>query len=95
MNYVVGLRCRECGRQYPAEALTGKRIDTIISGMYINPERSQVVDFIPYMRVGDQLLVAKGNPLHLTAPADLCDHRLAAPRTQRRDYQLVWQPVSG
>ena len=46
--------------------------------MYINPERSQVVDFIPYLRVGDQLLVAKGNPLHLTGLADLCGHRLAA-----------------
>src|SRR5271170_2126134 len=59
-------------------ALLGGRIDSIISGMYINAERSQVVDFIPYMRVGDQLLVAKGNPLHLTAPADMCGHRLAA-----------------
>ncbi len=59
-------------------ALLGGRIDAIVSGMYINPERSQVVDFIPYLRVGDQLLVAKGNPLHLTALPQLCGHRLAA-----------------
>ncbi len=59
-------------------ALLGGRIDTIVSGMYINPERSQVVDFIPYLRVGDQLLVAKGNPSHLTALPQLCGHRLAA-----------------
>jgi len=59
-------------------ALLGGRIDTIVSGMYINPERSQVVDFIPYLRVGDQLLVTKGNPLHLTALPQLCGHRLAA-----------------
>jgi len=38
-------------------ALLGGRIDAIVSGMYINPERSQVVDFIPYLRIGDQMLV--------------------------------------
>ena len=59
-------------------ALLGHRIDAIVSAMYINPERSQVVDFIPYLRIGDQLLVAKGNPLHLKALAELCGHRLAA-----------------
>jgi polar amino acid transport system substrate-binding protein len=60
-------------------ALLGARIDAIVSGMYINPERSQVVDFVPYLQVGNQLLVAKGNPLHLTAVADMCGHRIAAP----------------
>jgi polar amino acid transport system substrate-binding protein len=59
-------------------ALLGNRIDSIVSGMYVNPERSQVVDFIPYLRVGDQLLVAKGNPLHLKALSEMCGHRLAA-----------------
>jgi polar amino acid transport system substrate-binding protein len=60
-------------------AMLGGRLDAIVSGMYINPERSQVVDFIPYLRVGNQMLVAKGNPLHLSAPADLCGHTIAAP----------------
>jgi polar amino acid transport system substrate-binding protein len=60
-------------------ALLGGRIDAIASGMYINPERSQVVDFVPYLRVGNQMLVPKGNPLHLAALPDLCGHRLAAP----------------
>jgi polar amino acid transport system substrate-binding protein len=59
-------------------ALLGNRIDSIVSGMYINPERSQVVDFIPYLRIGDQILVAKGNPLHLKTLPELCGHRLAA-----------------
>ena len=36
-------------------AILGGRIDAIVSGMYINPERSQVVDFIPYLRIGNQL----------------------------------------
>jgi hypothetical protein len=47
--------------------------------MYINPERSQVVDFIPYLRVGNQLLVAKGNPAHIGGIDDLCGHRIVVP----------------
>ncbi len=60
-------------------ALLGNRIDAIVSGMYINPERSQVVDFIPYLKVGNQILVAKGNPLHIKDKMDICGHRIAAP----------------
>ena len=60
-------------------ALLGGRIDAIVSGMYINPERSQVVDFIPYLRVGNQLLVVKGNPEHITSVDDLCGHRIVVP----------------
>jgi polar amino acid transport system substrate-binding protein len=60
-------------------ALLGGRIDAIVSGMYINPERSQVVDFVPYLKVGNQLLVAKGNPLHIAQKMDLCGSRVAAP----------------
>jgi polar amino acid transport system substrate-binding protein len=60
-------------------ALLGGRIDAIVSGMYINPERSQVVDFIPYLRVGNQLLVVKGNPEHITTVDDLCGHRIVVP----------------
>ena len=60
-------------------ALLGNRIDAIVSGMYINPERSQVVDFIPYLHVGNLLLVAKGNPQHITGQDDLCGHRIVVP----------------
>lgn len=60
-------------------ALLGGRIDAIVSGMYINPERSKVVDFIPYLRIGNQLLVAKGNPTHITGPDALCGHKIVVP----------------
>ena len=60
-------------------AILGNRIDAIASGMYINPERSQVVDFIPYLRVGNQLLVVKGNPTKITGPDDLCGRRIVVP----------------
>jgi polar amino acid transport system substrate-binding protein len=60
-------------------ALLGKRIDLIISGMYINPERSQVADFVPYAKVGNQIAVAQGNPLHISDQMSLCGHHVAAP----------------
>lgn len=60
-------------------ALLGKRIDAIISGMYVNAKREQVADFVPYMLVGNQIVVAHGNPLHMTGTMSLCGHRVAAP----------------
>jgi polar amino acid transport system substrate-binding protein len=60
-------------------ALLGKRIDAIISGMYINPEWQQVADFVPYLLVGNQVVVRKGNPLHLGEAMTLCGRRLSAP----------------
>jgi polar amino acid transport system substrate-binding protein len=60
-------------------ALLGKRIDAIISGMYINAERQQVADFVPYLLVGIQIVVRKGNPLGLGDPMSLCGHRVSAP----------------
>jgi polar amino acid transport system substrate-binding protein len=60
-------------------AILGNRLDASASGMYINPERKQVIDMISYMRVGNQMLVVKGNPLHLAQKMDLCGHRVTAP----------------
>jgi polar amino acid transport system substrate-binding protein len=47
--------------------------------MYINPERLQVADFVPYVLVGNQIVVRDGNPLKITEPMSLCGHRVAAP----------------
>jgi polar amino acid transport system substrate-binding protein len=58
-------------------ALQGKRVDLINSAMYINPARARQVDFIPYMRIGNEIIVRKGNPLHIAARSDLCGHRVA------------------
>jgi polar amino acid transport system substrate-binding protein len=58
-------------------ALQGSRIDAINSAMYINPERSQQVDFVPYMRIGNEILVPKGNPRKITGRRDLCGLRVA------------------
>lgn len=58
-------------------ALQGHRIDIINSAMYMNPARAQQVDFIPYMHIGEEILVRKGNPLHIKARSDLCGRRVA------------------
>ncbi|MEM7222554.1 MAG: ABC transporter substrate-binding protein [Pseudomonadota bacterium] len=58
-------------------ALQGGRIDIINSAMYIKPERAEQVDFIPYMRVGNEIIVAKGNPKNIQNRADLCGMTVA------------------
>jgi polar amino acid transport system substrate-binding protein len=60
-------------------ALTGKRIDAIISGMYISDARKEVADFVPYLLVGNQVVVRKGNPSALSDKMSLCGHRVSAP----------------
>jgi polar amino acid transport system substrate-binding protein len=58
-------------------ALQGGRIDVVNSAMYINPQRAAQVDFVPYMRIGEEILVRKGNPLKIGSREDLCGHRVA------------------
>ena len=60
-------------------AIEGKRIDLIVSGMYINPQRTQVIDMIPYVYVGNQVVVLTGNPKHITGKDGLCGLNVAAP----------------
>lgn len=43
-------------------ALQGGRIDVINSAMYVNPERAEQVDFVPYLLVGEAIVVPRGNP---------------------------------
>lgn len=47
-------------------ALQGSRIDVINSAMYINPARAEQVDFIPYLKIGNMVLVQDGNPAGIT-----------------------------
>jgi polar amino acid transport system substrate-binding protein len=53
-------------------ALQSGRMDIINSAMYIKPERAEQVDFVPYMRVGNEIVVKKGNPHGVASRADLC-----------------------
>ncbi len=58
-------------------ALQGKRVDVINSAMYINPARSEQVDFVPYMRIGQRIVVQKGNPAKVPGREGLCGHTVA------------------
>lgn len=62
-------------------ALNGKRIDIINSAMYIKPEREEQVDFVPYMLVGEAVMVPKGNPKGISnIPDDLSGLTVAVTR---------------
>lgn len=52
-------------------ALEGKRIDLINSAMYIKAEREEKVDFVPYMIIGEAIMVPTGNELGIKTLDDL------------------------
>ncbi|MBV8694940.1 MAG: ABC transporter substrate-binding protein [Chloroflexi bacterium] len=54
------------------DKLNAKNVDVVISAMSITPQRQQQVDFVPYFKSGQSLLVRKGNPKHIKSPNDLC-----------------------
>lgn len=58
-------------------ALMSGRCDVLRSGLYINEERSENADAIPYLQTGPALIVPKGNPLGLETPDDLSGVRIA------------------
>ncbi len=60
-------------------ALLGKRIDIGVSGLYVTAERLQVADFIPYVLVGNQIVVRKGNPKKIADRNGLCGFKVAVP----------------
>ena len=60
------------------EALGAGKCDLVMAGMFITPPREKVVNFIPYIDSGQQLLVAPGNPAHISAQyASLCGKSLS------------------
>jgi len=61
-------------------ALNGGRIDVINSAMYITPERQEQVDFVPYMVIGEAVIVPKGNPENVRSLDDLSGLTVAVTR---------------
>ncbi len=51
--------------------------DVLISAMTITDERSEVIDFVPYITVGTGIVVPAGNPDGITGIADLCGKSVA------------------
>ncbi|NUT10430.1 MAG: ABC transporter substrate-binding protein [Nonomuraea sp.] len=60
----------EFNSQIPG-VLTG-RYDFVISSMSDTPERQKQVTFVDYVQAGAGMIVKKGNPAGIAAPADLC-----------------------
>lgn len=59
-------------------ALLGGRLDLINSAMYINDKRKEQVDFVPYMTIGNMVIVQAGNPAGITGRDDsLCGKIIA------------------
>jgi polar amino acid transport system substrate-binding protein len=53
-------------------ALLGNQCDAIISSMNVTPEREAQVDFVPYLEMGQSLVVPAGNPLGIENLESLC-----------------------
>jgi len=51
-------------------ALQGGRTDIINSAMYMTPARAAQVDFVPYLKLGDRIVVKAGNPAKITGRDD-------------------------
>ncbi len=59
-------------------ALQAGHCDAIISQLFDKPSRRLVVNFIDYMYSSEAVLVAHGNPHHVTGISDLCGLTVAA-----------------
>jgi len=75
-------------------ALLAKRCDSIISGMNDTPARRKQVDFVDYLKVGQSLMVKKGNPEHITTLASLSGKRVSVESgTTNRDFLAAQSKV--
>ena len=57
--------------------LAVNRFDIVMSAVSITPELQKNVDFIPYFKGGESLLVTKGNPNQIYGLSDLCGRKVA------------------
>lgn len=68
-------------------ALKAKKCDAIISGMNDTAARRKQVNFTDYLKVGQSILVKKGNPEHITKLADLAGKSVSVESgTTNRDF---------
>ncbi|MGI3224292.1 ABC transporter substrate-binding protein [Streptomyces sp. GTA36] len=58
-------------------ALDAKRCDVVWSGLYVSPERTKTRHAVPYLRIGDGVLVPAGNPEKIQTPEDLSGKTVA------------------
>ena len=56
--------------------MKARRFDVVASALYVTPDRLKQVDFVPYLKTGASLLVAKGSAYLPKTPQDLCGKRV-------------------
>jgi polar amino acid transport system substrate-binding protein len=68
-------------------ALVAKKCDAIISGMNDTAQRRKQVSFVDYLKVGQSIMVKKGNPEHITSLASLAGKTVSVESgTTNRDF---------
>jgi polar amino acid transport system substrate-binding protein len=70
-------------------ALQAKQCNAIISGLYDKASRRKVVDFVDYARVGNSIVVPKGNPHHVVRLTDLSGMKVGVQSGTTLRLQLV------
>jgi polar amino acid transport system substrate-binding protein len=70
-------------------ALQAKQCDAIMSGLYDKASRRKVVDFVDYARLGNSIVVPKGNPHHVVRLADLSGMKVGVESGTTLRLQLV------
>jgi polar amino acid transport system substrate-binding protein len=77
-------------------ALGAKRCDVVISGIFITPDRTKQFPAVAYMHSHRALIVAGGNPKHITSPAGLKGKSVAVQAgTKYEQYLKAQQKKQG
>ncbi|WP_424240814.1 ABC transporter substrate-binding protein [Achromobacter sp.] len=58
--------------------MRARRFDTVASALYVTPERTKLIDFIPYLKTGASLLVLTASQYAPAGPEALCGKRVAS-----------------
>ena len=73
------VKAKFLGTAFPGllPALAAKKCNMVISGIFITPDRTAKFPAVPYMKTHRALIVAAGNPKHITGPEDLSGKNVA------------------
>jgi polar amino acid transport system substrate-binding protein len=69
--------------------LIAKQCDAIQSELYVKPERARVVDFLPYLKSGQSILVRKGNPKKISGLDDTLCGKHVSTTISTTAYELI------
>jgi polar amino acid transport system substrate-binding protein len=72
-------------------ALGAKRCDVVISGLFVTPDRTKQFPAIAYMHSHRALIVAGGNPKHITGPSALKGKSVAVQAATKYEAYLKAQ----